>query len=137
VEYVVVYSLALSDGGQARDISETSGFPKNTLSRAIAKLEKRRLIRRGHKPGGGRNQPLQLSDTGWALFDETVSVFQGFETMMLDALSPDEQATLSDLLAKVVRAADGWPETLDDPLRQLPDTSSDVDSEANRMNGST
>ena len=36
VEYVVVYSLALADGAQARDICDTSGFPKNTMSRAVA-----------------------------------------------------------------------------------------------------
>jgi len=135
VEYVVVYSLALADGGQERDISETSGFPKNTLSRAIANLEERGLIRRGHTPGGGRNQPLQLSETGWALFNETVEVFQRFEGTMLNALSPDEQTTLSDLLAKVVRAADGWPETLDDPFRQLPDASAAANTDANKMNG--
>ena len=43
-EYVVLYSLALADGGSARDISQTSGFPKNTLSRAINQLERMDLI---------------------------------------------------------------------------------------------
>ena len=43
-EYVVLYSLALADGGSARDISHTSGFPKNTLSRAIKRLELMGLI---------------------------------------------------------------------------------------------
>ena len=59
--------LALADGAQARDISDSSGFPKNTLSRAIAKLEKDGLIVREQRPGGGRNQPLRLSDAGWDL----------------------------------------------------------------------
>jgi hypothetical protein len=40
--------------------------------------------------------------------------------MMLDALTPAERATLADLLAKVVLAADDWPETLTDPARDLP-----------------
>lgn len=114
VEYVVIYSLALADGSQARDISETSGFPKNTLSRAIAQLEKRGLIRRERLPSGGRNQPLRLSEAGWSLFHQTVPVFAGFEKMMLDALTPEECDTLGHLLAKVVMASDGWPDTLDD-----------------------
>ena len=50
VEYVVIYSLALSEGAQARDISDSSGFPKNTLSRAIARLEGLRLIERENRP---------------------------------------------------------------------------------------
>jgi DNA-binding MarR family transcriptional regulator len=119
VEYVVIYSLGLADGAQARDISESSGFPKNTLSRAIAKLEKRGHIVREHQPGGGRNQPLRLSKSGHALFDETLPVFERFETMMLAALTPPEQETLAALLAKVVLAADTWPETLIDPDRDL------------------
>jgi DNA-binding MarR family transcriptional regulator len=129
VEYVVIYSLALTDGGQARDISETSGFPKNTLSRAIARLEELGLIVREHLPGGGRNQPLRLSGDGWQLFEETLPAFERFERMMLSALSPDEQKTLSDLLAKVVRAGDDWPETLTDPERDLPDPR-DTEAEA-------
>lgn len=121
VEYVVVYSLALSDGGQARDISETSGFPKNTLSRAIARLEDLGLIVRENLPGGGRNQPLSLSDSGWQLFEETLPAFEKFERMMLSALDADEQKTLADLLAKIVRAGDDWPDTLTDPTRDLVD----------------
>lgn len=121
VEYVVIYSLALTDGGQARDISETSGFPRNTLSRAIARLEKLGLIVREHLPGGGRNQPLRLSDDGWRLFDETLPAFTRFEKMMLSALEPEEQETLAALLAKIVRAGDDWPDALTDPARDLPD----------------
>ncbi len=121
VEYVVVYSLALSDGGQARDISETSGFPKNTLSRAIARLEDLGLILRDTLPGGGRNQPLSLSADGWRLFEETLPAFENFERMMLSSLDTHEQKTLSDLLAKIVRAGDDWPDTLNDPERDLAD----------------
>lgn len=121
VEYVVIYSLALTDGGQARDISGTSGFPKNTLSRAIARLEELGLIVREHLPGGGRNQPLRLSGDGWALFEQTLPAFERFERMMLSALDTDEQKTLADLLAKIVRAGDDWPETLTDPERDLPE----------------
>jgi len=119
-EYVVIYSLALTDGGQARDISETSGFPRNTLSRAISRLESLGLIVREHLPGGGRNQPLRLSDAGWEVFGDTLPAFRRFEQMMLSALEPQEQDTLARLMAKIVRAGDDWPETLNDPDRDLP-----------------
>jgi len=120
VEYVVVYSLALADGAQARDISDSSGFPKNTLSRAVAKLERGGLIVREHLPGGGRNQPLRLSDAGWRLFEKTLPAFERFERMMLSALDADEQAQLADLLARIVMAGDVWPDTITDPERDLP-----------------
>jgi DNA-binding MarR family transcriptional regulator len=120
-EYVVIYSLALTDGGQARDIAETSGFPRNTLSRAIGRLEELDLITREHLPGGGRGQLLSLSEAGWRLFGETLPAFRRFEQMMLSALEPDEQETLAELLAKIVLAGDDWPESLNDPAQDLPD----------------
>ncbi len=112
-EYVVIYSLALSGGGQARDITRTSGFPKNTLSRAINRLESLGLIVRSTAPGRGRNQPLNLSDTGRALFEETLPAFVEQERIMLSGLTEEERAALSRLLAKVVLSAGDWPTEID------------------------
>ncbi|WP_232823001.1 MarR family winged helix-turn-helix transcriptional regulator [Oceanibium sediminis] len=108
-EYVVLYSLALADGGSARDVSRTSGFPKNTLSRAIKRLELMGLISPREKaPGGGRKQALHLSRKGWALFEETRPAFEAQEQRMLTALSEGERQILSELMSKVVLAAREW-----------------------------
>ena len=108
-EYVVLYSLALADGGSARDVSRTSGFPKNTLSRAIKRLELMGLIEaRSKAPGGGRKQALRLSEEGWALFNETRPAFEAQEKRMLKALSQGERQMLSELMSKVVIAARDW-----------------------------
>ncbi|WP_299969495.1 MarR family winged helix-turn-helix transcriptional regulator [uncultured Roseobacter sp.] len=108
-EYVVLYSLALADGGSARDVSRTSGFPRNTLSRAIKRLEKMNLIKARDKvPGGGRRQALHLSEKGWALFDETRPAFEAQEKRMLRALSQGERQMLFELMSKVVLDAQGW-----------------------------
>lgn len=108
-EYVVLYSLALADGGSARDISRTSGFPKNTLSRAINRLELMDLIgARTKAPGGGRKQALHLSEKGWALINQTRPTFEAQENRMLAALSDGERQMLSELMSKVVLAAQDW-----------------------------
>ena len=108
-EYVVLYSLALADGGSARDVSLTSGFPKNTLSRAIKRLEKMGLIKlRSKVPGGRRRQALHLSDAGWALFNETRPAFEAQERRMLKALSQGERQMLFELMSKVVMDAQEW-----------------------------
>lgn len=120
-EYVVIYSLALADGAQARDICDTSGFPKNTLSRAVYRLERSGLIERKNLSGGGRSQALHLSDRGWTLFEETLPCFERYEKLMLSALEPREQETLARLLAKTVLAGGSWPDTITDPERDLPD----------------
>jgi DNA-binding MarR family transcriptional regulator len=122
-EYVALYSLALSDGGRASDIVATSGFPKNTLSRAVRRLEDLGLIaREASSPGGRRGQALHLSPAGDALFRETLPAFERQERMMLAGLSHDEHATLSRLMAKVVMTADAWPTELPDgPPAASPD----------------
>ena len=108
-EYVVIYSLALAPGGSAIDISRTSGFPKNTLSRAVKRLELMGLIEaRVREPGGGRKQALQLSQKGLSLFNETRPVFEAQEQRMLKALSDGERQILSELMTKVVLGADDW-----------------------------
>jgi DNA-binding MarR family transcriptional regulator len=108
-EYVVIYSLALADGSSARDISHTSGFPKNTLSRAINRLELTGLIEaRSKAPGGGRKQTLHLSEKGWALFHKTCPAFEAQEKRMLKVLSDGERQMLSELMSKVVLGAQDW-----------------------------
>lgn len=108
-EYVVLYSLALADGGSARDISRTSGFPKNTLSRAIKRLELMGLINaRAKAPGGGRKQALHLSEKGWTLFNETRPTFETQEKKMLKVLSDGERQMLFELMSKVVMGAEEW-----------------------------
>ena len=108
-EYVVLYSLALADGGSARDVSRTSGFPKNTLSRAIKRLELMGLIEeRAKAPGGGRMQALHLSQKGWRLIEETRPTFEAQEERMLQALSDGERQMLFELMSKVVLGAEDW-----------------------------
>lgn len=108
-EYVVLYSLALADGGSARDVSDTSGFPKNTLSRAIKRLELMGLIKaRAKAPGGGRTQALRLSQKGWALIHETRPTFEAQERRMLKTLSVGERQMLFELMSKVVVGAQNW-----------------------------
>ncbi|NNF78181.1 MAG: winged helix-turn-helix transcriptional regulator [Rhizobiales bacterium] len=108
-EYVVLYSLALANGGSARDVSRTSGFPKNTLSRAINRLERMGLIKaRSKARGGRRRQALHLSDEGWALINETRPAFEAQEKRMLKALSQGERQMLFELMSKVVMNAQEW-----------------------------
>ena len=108
-EYVVLYSLALTNGGNACDISKTSGFPKNTLSRAIKILESNGYLnKRSNKPGSGRRQALYLSEEGWKLIKETIGIFEKQEKRMLKNLSSGERQILFELLSKVVLDSQDW-----------------------------
>jgi DNA-binding MarR family transcriptional regulator len=117
-EYVVLYSLALADGGSARDVSDTSGFPKNTLSRAIKRLELMGLIgARGKAPGGRRTQALFLSEKGWDVVNATRPIFAAQEQRMLKTLTEGERQMLFELMSKVVRDAQDWAGDLPEAAR--------------------
>lgn len=108
-EYVVLYSLGLRDGIAAKDVVASTGFPKNTLSRAIQKLLRQGIIRRAASRTDRRSYVLHLTARGRRILDETVPPMVGRERTMLAGLTPGEQRQLSTLLAKLVVDSPRWP----------------------------
>jgi MarR family transcriptional regulator, temperature-dependent positive regulator of motility len=108
-QFVVLYSLGLRDRVTARDISISYGFPKTSLSRAVAALERRGLICREPNPADGRSFLLALTPKGRAIFDETLPAFVRLQEEMLKPLSRKERETLSVLLARIVLRTFEWP----------------------------
>lgn len=108
-QVAVIYSLGLRDMVTARDIGISYGFPKNTLSRAIASLERRGLIVRQRHPTDKRSWLLSLTDAGRTIFEETLPRFVHVQDEMLKPLTARERETLSVLLAKIVLATFSWP----------------------------
>lgn len=112
-EYVVLYSLGLKDGISANDICQSSGFPKNTLSRAIKKLLRRRLIRRAEDASDRRRYVLRLTAEGRRIVNETLTPMLERERRMLETLNNDEQQVLSKLLARLVSDSPNWPNQIE------------------------
>lgn len=104
VEFVVIYSLMLMEGVTASEIASSTAFPKNTLSRAVGRLDALGLIERRAGTGDRRAQPLALTDKGRAILDEAVPRFVALEEEMLAPLSLVEREQLATLMAKVVLA---------------------------------
>ncbi|OCW59069.1 MarR family winged helix-turn-helix transcriptional regulator [Hoeflea olei] len=111
-EYVVLYSLGLSDGLTASAICSSSGFPKNTISRAIQKLVDKNIIRREIDPADLRSFVLYLTDEGRRILAETMQPMVDRERVMLSGLTAAEQLMLSELLAKVVVDSPNWPQMI-------------------------
>ncbi|MEM7315060.1 MAG: MarR family winged helix-turn-helix transcriptional regulator [Planctomycetota bacterium] len=112
-EFVVIFSLGLKDRSVAKDIAASSGFPQNTLSRAIHKLVNAGLIARSGDNSDRRRYVLSLTKPGRALYEQALPRFVDFEHMMLKALTERECETLSRLMAKMVSASPSWPTRLD------------------------
>lgn len=101
-EFVVLYSLGLSDGLTASAISASSGFPKNTISRVIQKLIDKNIVRREIDPADLRSFVLYITDEGKRIVDSAMQPMVEREKAMLSGLTPAETLMLSELLAKVV-----------------------------------
>jgi DNA-binding MarR family transcriptional regulator len=108
-EHVVLYALGLREGVTAEDIVASSSRPKNTLSRAVNGLLRKKLIRRERSAEDRRRYHLFLSERGRAIIDRTVPQLVARERMMASVLTRQEQATLTGLLTKIILNAGAWP----------------------------
>ncbi|CAN1488847.1 MarR Transcriptional regulators [Rhabdaerophilaceae bacterium] len=104
VEFMLIYNLAIYDEFTASEIAASTGFPKNTLSRAVNRLVKLGLICRTHDAYDRRMHLLTLTTSGRAIYDEALPRFVAVEQEMLAPLSLVEKEMLSTLMAKVVMA---------------------------------
>ncbi|SFB31074.1 DNA-binding transcriptional regulator, MarR family [Rhizobium sp. NFR07] len=109
-EFVVLYSLRLADGLTASAICNSSGFPKNTISRAIQKLVDKKIIRREVDQADLRSFVLYITDEGRRIVDQAMQPMVERESMMVSGLTPAEKLMLSELLAKVVVDSPNWPQ---------------------------
>jgi len=107
-EFVVIYALGLKDGLTASAVCSSSGFPKNTISRAIQKLLDKEIVRREVDPADLRSFVLYLTDEGRRIVDECMQPQVDRERVMLSNLTAAEQLMLSELLAKVVVDSPNW-----------------------------
>jgi MarR family transcriptional regulator, temperature-dependent positive regulator of motility len=108
-EFVVLYSLGLADGLTASAICSSSGFPKNTISRAIQKLIDKNIIRREVDQADLRSFVLYITEEGKRIVDQAMQPMVERENLMVSSLTPAEQLMLSELLAKVVVDSPNWP----------------------------
>jgi len=113
-EFVVLWSLYLGGDGILSDVVRSSGFPKNTLSRAAAKLFQMGLIEREIDTLDQRRVLLTLTEAGRDAVEKAKGNMIEHERLMLSCLSPAERLNLSEILTKLVSASSQWPMAIDD-----------------------
>lgn len=94
------------------EVVRSSGFPKNTLSRAVNKLDTLGMISRELDPIDQRRVALKLTEKGRLAVEAVEAKMMDHERMMLESLSPAERLNLSEILTKLVVASESWPQQL-------------------------
>lgn len=103
-EWVIVFCLAQSAGLAAKDISDATGRPQNTVSDGVRKLLRRGLVRRKPNSSDGRSMLLSLSPKGRALYRAMLPRLQDQEERIFGALNRAERKQLDRLLHKLVHS---------------------------------
>lgn len=108
-EHIVLYALALKDGITADDIAASTARPKNTLSRGVNAVLRKKLIERRADPRDRRRLILTLTARGRRIVARTVPAFVAHENGMASALTAAERRTLESLLEKIILDKPNWP----------------------------
>lgn len=101
-QFVVLSSLHLRDDSTAQDICISSGFPKNTISRAVLRTIALKLVTSRVDPDDNRRLLLQLTRAGRAIVDEAIPVLIRKEDELLSTLTREERRQLEYLLERVI-----------------------------------
>jgi DNA-binding MarR family transcriptional regulator len=100
-QWRILATLQAEPGLTARDVAARAALDKVAVSRAVAALGERGLLRRRPVSGDGRASRLQLSRRGSDLFRRIAPLALSWEEELLAPLAPDERRDFRRLLAKL------------------------------------
>ncbi|KAF1694626.1 MarR family winged helix-turn-helix transcriptional regulator [Pseudoxanthomonas koreensis] len=85
----------------ANEVAERTAMDKVAVSRAVARLLERSLIKREIHSDDRRRSVLALSEVGYTVYDEIAPMALACEQRLIATLDCEERATLDRLLAKL------------------------------------
>lgn len=88
-----------------RELVAKTRMDKVTVNRAAKALADRQLIRRQAHEADGRSHHLELTETGWSLYDAIVPAALSTEERLESHISGKERQALMAILAKLISAA--------------------------------
>jgi DNA-binding MarR family transcriptional regulator len=107
-EYVILFCTAQHPGVTAQEIVASTGRPKNSISVAISKLERKRLVTRRPSPIDSRRMELRVTAAGLAVFAKVVPLLAERERRMVAALTASERRQFDALLMKIAQKVPEW-----------------------------
>lgn len=100
-QWRVLLSLSYVDGPTQSDLAERLYVERITLCRMVDRLAEAGLVERRSDPSDRRVWRLHLTDRAMPLVEELGAIAMEMEEEMLEPLSAEQRAVLTDLLATV------------------------------------
>lgn len=102
-EWRVIAVLGRHPGLSANGVAERTAMDKVAVSRALARLMERDLVQRDTHDGDRRRSVLELSATGYGIYDEVVPLALARERELLAEFDDEDRRVLEALLQKLDR----------------------------------
>jgi DNA-binding MarR family transcriptional regulator len=93
--------LAIEPNIPASRICHVIGFDKGPVSRTLAAMDKRGLVKIGTDPDDGRTHSISLTAKGRATHDKVIVAALEHERQLLSCLDKSERELLIDLLRRL------------------------------------
>jgi DNA-binding MarR family transcriptional regulator len=107
-DVAVINCLSITSATTAQEIVRYTGRPKNSISRAVAKLEAAGILARKAHLRDGRASTLHLTPHGKKLFSQIEHYFAERDQRLLEVLSEKEKKEFNRLLTKISEASADW-----------------------------
>jgi DNA-binding MarR family transcriptional regulator len=101
----VMAVLGRFPGLSANEVAERTAMDKVAVSRAVAQLQKARLLVRKSAEEDRRRSVLALTDKGWSIHAEVAPLALEMERELLSPLTGEERAMLDALITKLTECA--------------------------------
>lgn len=98
---VLARLAAMPDGGTVRQVAELAWVDRAEVSRAAGALERKGLTARRDNPRDRRMPILFLTEKGRTRYHAMIQWRSAFHESLLSELSPQDRATLDDLLGRI------------------------------------
>lgn len=104
-QWRIIAVLGERGGLTSTEVAQRTLMDKPTVSRAAASLIERGILERQIDKDDRRRAPMRLTDEGHAIYAAVIPRALESERELLNALSPDEAATLHKLLSRLSAVA--------------------------------
>lgn len=107
-EFLILICLAHVNALNAKDITVVTGWPKNSISRAVHQLLGAKRIERMTDPEDRRHRILVMTREGRSVYERMLPILKKRETAMLAVLNQKDLAALDRILDKLIFREDNW-----------------------------
>jgi MarR family transcriptional regulator, temperature-dependent positive regulator of motility len=107
-DFATMFCAAHLDDATASDVVTLTGIPKNSVSRAVAKLLAEGYLKTAADARDGRRAILVLTAKGRKVYEAILPRFRERQEQMMSVLTAAERAELNRLLNKLVERDDNW-----------------------------